>query len=47
MKYRLFVIANIGFIIGILMGLYSKVSIILFLSLFVVLCGMVSVLNSK
>jgi len=45
MKYRLFVIANLGFIIGILMGLYSKVSIILFLSIFV--GGVVAVLGSK
>ena len=36
MKYRLIVIANLGFIIGILLGLYFKVSIILFLSIFVV-----------
>lgn len=35
MKHRLLVIANIGFIIGIIMGLYFKESIILFLSIFV------------
>lgn len=37
MKYRLIVIANIGFILGIIVGLYFKKSIILFLSIFVVL----------
>ena len=45
MKYRLFVIANLGFIIGILFGLYSKVSIILFLSIFV--GGIVAFFNYK
>jgi len=38
MKYRLLVIANLGFIIGIIMGLYFKEGIILFLSIFVVGC---------
>ena len=36
MKYRLIVVANIGLIIGIIMGLYFSKSIILFLSIFVI-----------
>ena len=36
MKYRLIVVANIGLIIGITMGLYFSKSIILFLSIFVI-----------
>lgn len=35
MKYRLLVIANAGFIIGIIVGLYFSIGIILFLSIFV------------
>jgi len=44
MRYRLLVIANLGFIIGIIIGiylkgLYLKVGIILFLSIFVIFCA--------
>ena len=35
MKYRLIVVANLGLIIGIILGLYFSKSIILFLSIFV------------
>lgn len=45
MKYRLLVIANIGFIIGIIVGLYFSKSIILFLSIFVI--GLIIFLNLR
>lgn len=37
MKYRLIAVANLGLIIGIIMGLYFSKSIILFLSIFVII----------
>lgn len=42
MKYRLIVVANLGLIIGIILGLYFSKSIILFLSIFVAIILLIS-----